>query len=386
MEAAMKRNIVRVVVFVTMAALGARHTLRGQAAQPQTSEGVPVFEVDPSWPKMEGNFGVKGNWLFGAIGSIAVDPTNDHVWAFTRPETLRSDEDYALKNPTMADCCVPSPSVLEFDPEGNFIQGWGGWGPDDWVSEHGISIDYRGNVWLAGYNRVLKFTRTGKLLLRIGRPEMVADSNEPESLGFPTKALVYPKTNEVFVSDGYVNRRVIVFDADTGKFKRLWGAYGNKPDDAATWIRVFEGPPALQFFVVHDITVSNDGLVYVADRGNNRVQVFNVDGTFVKEAFVAREVRAPSNSVIGVAVSTDDRQQFLYVAGADDHLRILNRDTLQVIGSFGRMGYYPGQSMRLHMCAVDSKGNIYTAMAGNDGRRIQKFVNKSGLSQRPPRS
>jgi len=376
-----KRNILAIMVIVTIIALAARRTSRAQSAQGEPTLVAPIFEVDPYWPKMEGNFGVNGNWLFGAIGSVAVDPSNDHIWAFTRPETLRSDEDYALKNPTMADCCVPSPSVLEFDPNGNFIQGWGGWGPDDWISEHGISVDYRGNVWLAGYNQVLKFTRTGKLLLRIGRRESVPDSNEPDSLGYPTKAVVYAKTNEVFVSDGYVNRRVIVFDADTGKFKRLWGAYGKKPDDAATWIRVFEGPPAQQFFVPHDITVSNDGLVYVADRGNNRVQVFNIDGGFVKEAFVAREVRAPSNSVIGVSVSTDERQQYLYVAGADDHLRILNRDTLQMVGRFGRMGYYPGQMMRLHMCAVDSKGNIYTATAGSDGRRIQKFVNKSRSPQ-----
>jgi len=377
----MKRSILGVLVIIGIASMGARHNLRAQSANVEPTVKAPTFAVDPRWPKMEGNFGVKGNWLFGAIGSIAVDPTNDHVWAVTRPETLRPDEDYALRNPQMADCCVPSPSVLEFDQAGNFIQGWGGWGPDDWISEHGISVDYRGNVWLSGFNQVLKFTRTGKLLLRIGDREHIPDSNESEGLGYPTKAVVYEKTNEVFISDGYVNRRVIVFDADTGKFKRLWGAYGNKPDDAAPWIRVFDGPPPQQFFVPHDIAVSRDGLVYVADRGNNRVQVFHSDGSFVKETFVDRGVRAPSNTVIGVSVSTDERQQFLYVAGADDHLRILNRDTLQIIGSFGRMGYYPGQMMRLHMSAVDSKGNIYTATAGSDGRRIQKFVYKNGSPQ-----
>jgi DNA-binding beta-propeller fold protein YncE len=371
-------------VLVMMLAIGGPQNVCGQAAQ-TPSVGVPVFEADPFWPKMEGNFGVKGNWLMGASGSVAVDSTNDHVFALTRPDRLRSDENYALKNPTMADCCVPAPSVLEFDSEGTFIQGWGGWGRDPWVAEHGISIDYRGNVWIAGNNQVLKFTKTGKLLLQIGRQGAIGDSNDPEILGFPTKAVLYPKTNELFVSDGYEHRRVIVFDADTGKLKRFWGAYGNKPDDTAPWIRIFEGPPAQQFFAVHDITISNDGLVYVADRGNNRVQVFKVDGTFVKEAFVAREVRAPSNSVIGVLLSADDRQQFLYVLGADDHIRILNRDTLQVIGRFGRMGYYPGQFMRLHMGAVDSKGNIYTANAGSDGRRIQKHVFK-GVSQQPPQS
>lgn len=146
----------------------------------------------------------------------------------------------------------------------------------------------------------------------------------------------------VTIRDRYVNRRVIVFDADTGKFKRLWGAYKKKPDDTAPWVRGFEGPPLQQFCAVHDITVSNDGLVYVADRDDNRVQVFHIDGTFVKEAFVERQVRASSDTVIGLAFSADERQQFLYVAGADDHIRILDRNTLQVLGSFGRMGYYPG--------------------------------------------
>ena len=198
----MKRSILGVLVIIGIASMGARHNLRAQSANVEPTVKAPTFAVDPRWPKMEGNFGVKGNWLFGAIGSIAVDPTNDHVWAFTRPETLRPDEDYALRNPQMADCCVPSPSVLEFDQAGNFIQGWGGWGPDDWISEHGISVDYRGNVWLSGFNQVLKFTRTGKLLLRIGDREHIPDSNESEGLGYPTKAVVYEKTNEVFISDG----------------------------------------------------------------------------------------------------------------------------------------------------------------------------------------
>jgi DNA-binding beta-propeller fold protein YncE len=324
---------------------------------------------------------VAGNWMFGAIGGIAVDPSTDHVWAATRPLTLRSDETYGLLNPDVADCCVPAPPILEFDAQGNLVQGWGGWNPNIWVNEHGISVDHRGNVWLGngGDNVLLKFTRTGRLLLQIGYPHTVADSTNPETMGVPTRGWVYPKTNEVFVSDGYVNRRVIVFDADTGKFKRLWGAYGKKPDDTAPWVRGFEGPPPQQFFAVHDITVSNDGLVYVADRDNNRVQVFQTDGTFVKEAFVERQVRAPSNTVIGLAFSADERQRFLYVAGADDHIRILDRNTLQVLGSFGRMGYYPGQMMRLHGIAVDSKGNLYTSEAGGDGRHIQKFVFK-GLS------
>jgi DNA-binding beta-propeller fold protein YncE len=378
----MKRKIVGVLALLA-SVLPVEVELAGLAKGAETGKrtGLPIFEIDPNWPKMEGHFGVNGNWIFGAIGGIAVDPTTDHIWAATRPWTLRADETYALLNPDIADCCVPAPPILEFDSEGNFIQGWGGWNPNIWVAEHGISVDHRGNVWLGngGDNVLLKFTRTGRLLLQIGYSHTIADSTNPETMGVPTRGWVYPKTNEVFVSDGYVNRRVIVFDADTGKFKRLWGAYGKEPDDTAPWVRAFQGPPPQQFFAVHDITVSNDGLVYVADRDDNRVQVFQIDGTFAKEAFVERLVRAPSDTVIGLAFSADERQQFLYVAGADDHIRILDRNTLKVLGSFGRMGYYPGQMMRLHGIAVDSKGNLYTSEAGRDGRHIQKFVFK-GLS------
>ena len=335
---------------------------------------VPVYDVDPSWPKMT------GNWIFGSIGGLAVDPANDHVFVLQRPRTLADDEKYAAESTPVADCCVPAPPVMEFDSMGNFLRGWGGPADGyDWpLTEHGITVDYRGNVWILGNgdgdNQVLKFTRDGKFLLQIGHPGKSSGSNDPANLNKATKAFVYAKTNEVFISDGYINRRVIVFDADTGAFKRLWGAYGNKPDDSVPRTRIFEGPAPLQFNLVHAVLISNDDLVYVADRSNNRIQVFKPDGTYLKEAFVDRGVRTPTGTAMDLAFSPDKQQRFLYVSGGDQHVRILDRRTLSAVGQFGRLGHYPAQFYHLHVMAIDSKGDIYTGE--NLGKRVQKFVFK----------
>ena len=402
----MKWRVANAIGLTIIAAVGLRQggPERTAAAPASSSAGVPIFESDPSWPKMEGHFGVQGDWMFGAIGGLTVDPTNDHVWVLQRPRTLDSSENYAVQNPPTADCCIAAPPVLEFDPEGNLVQAWGGPGSGfDWPeSEHGISTDYKGNVWIGGNgkkdNQFLKFTKSGKFLMQIGHPAKSTGSADTENLNEPTKAFVYPKTNEVFISDGYINRRVIVFDADTGAFKRLWGAYGKKPDDTLPRIHripferpqdlpvqtLFQGPPPEQFNLVHSVLISNDDLVYVADRSNNRIQVFKPDGTFVKEAFVARDVGTPVGTAIDLAFSPDERQQFLYVASGDERIRILNRDTLQVVGRIGRLGYYPGQFHHLHVIAVDTKGNIYAGDATAVGRRVQKFLFKgfsSGSNQ-----
>jgi hypothetical protein len=395
----MKLKIGSGIVLMIVVALGTLQMGPGKAAAApakKAATGVPRFEIDPTWPKQEGHFGEKGNWIFGALGWVTVDRSNDHVWLIQRPGTLKAIETLAAQKPPVADCCIPAPPVMEFDAAGNFIQGWGGPGAGyDWPEfGHGIGIDYRGNVWITGNgekdNQVLKFTKSGKFLLQIGHPGKSTGSNDTENLNQASNTFVYPKTNEVFISDGYINRRVIVFDADTGAFKRMWGAYGNKPDDTVPRIHrfpftrpedlpvqsLFEGPPPQQFNLVHDIEISNDDLVYVADRSNNRIQVFKADGTFVKEVFVARNIGTPTGTVNSLAFSADSRQQFLYVSSGDEHIRILNRDTLQVIGQFGRLGHYPGQFYHAHAIAVDSKGNIYHAEADMDGRRVDKFVFK----------
>jgi len=340
---------------------------------------------------------MEGNWIFGSIGGITIDPTNDHVWVAQRPRTLDKDENYAAQTPPRGNCCVPAPPIMEFTPEGTLVQGWGGPGEGyDWPErEHGITIDYRGNVWIGGAgkddNQILKFTKTGKFLLQIGKSGKSTGSNDTQNLNEPSSIFVDPKTNEVFVSDGYINRRVIVFDADSGKFKRMWGAYGNKPDDSVPRIRrppfdrpqdvpvetLLRDPAPQQFNLVHAVLVSNDDLVYVAERSNNRIQVFKPDGTFIKEAFVERGMNTPSGSTGSFAFSADSRQSFLYVTGGDDTLRILDRDTLKQVGQVGRFGHYPGEYFHFHVITVVSKGNVYTGE--NTGKRVQKLLFK-GLS------
>ena len=373
------RDVVGLVAVVV--ALVAAAVARPVLAQKPVG-GVPIFEVDPSWPKFD------GNWIFGSIGGVFVDPTNDHVWVLNRPRTLQNDENYAAQQPRTAECCVPPAFVQEFDQNGKALRSWGGPGPGyEWpANEHGLSIDAKGNFWLGGNGKgdaqVLKFNRDGKFLLQIGHAGKSNGSNDTENFASPTKATYYAKTNEVFVSDGYINRRVAVFDSDTGRYKRHWGAYGKKPDDAAPKTRTYDGPPPEQFNLSHDVQISNDDLVYVADRSNNRLQVFRPDGTFVKEAFVAREVRTPTGTVVTMAFSPDKEQKFLYVTSGDQKVRILDRQTLEVVGSFGRLGHYAGQFHHITDIAVDSKGNIYTGE--NEGRRVQKWTFK-GMSQNPAR-
>jgi DNA-binding beta-propeller fold protein YncE len=341
--------------------------------------GVPRFEPDPYWPKPLPN-----NWMLGQVSGIYVD-SHEHIWVTSRPRTLDNNDKYAALNPPQADCCIPAPPIIEFDQAGNFIQGWGGPGPGyEWPdNEHGIFIDNKENVWVGGNSdkdtNILKFTKTGKFLLQIGHHGKSGGSNDTENLKRPAGICVYPKTNEVFVADGYGNRRVIVFDADTGAYKRHWGAYGNKPDDSAPRTRVYEGPGPQQFNTVHGIRISNDDLVYVGDRVNNRIQVFRPDGTFVKEGFIERRTSTPEGTAFDIAFSPDKQQQFLYVPdGSNKKVQILNRDTLEVLGFFGgHGGHGVGQFFHIHSIASDSKGNIY--LGESFGMRALRW-NYQGMS------
>jgi DNA-binding beta-propeller fold protein YncE len=342
---------------------------KGTAAQ----RGVPRFEVDPYWPKPLPN-----KWMLGQVSGVYVD-SNDHIWATTRPRTLDDNDKYAASKPPKADCCIPAPPILEFDQEGNLIQGWGGPGSGyEWPdNEHGMFIDYKQNIWVGGNaekdTNILKFTKTGKFLLQIGHHGKTGGSQDTENLNRPAGIFVYQKTNEVFVADGYGNRRVIVFDADTGAYKRHWGAYGNRPDDNAPRTRLYEGPGPQQFNTVHGIRISNDGLVYVGDRVNNRIQVFTIEGKFVKEGYIERKTSATEGTAFDVAFSPDKGQQFLYVPdGSNKKVQILNRDTLEVVGFFGGYGGHgTGQFFHIHSIATDSKGNIY--LGESFGQRVLRW-------------
>jgi len=349
-------------------------TLSNQTIQ----ESLPRFRVDPFWGSE-----LPDNWILGEVAGLSVDD-QDHVWVVHRPRTLD-----ARQRGEEGMCCIPAPPVIEFSASGSVLRSWGGPGDGfEWPeNEHGIHVDYEGHVWIGGNGpsdaHILKFTADGEFLLQIGRAGQGVGSNDAENLGRPAAIEVDPHTNEVYVADGYRNRRLVVFDAMTGQYKRHWGAYGEQPIDLDPGPYTPASAPARQFRTpVHDVTLANDGLVYVADRTNNRLQVFQRDGTFQTEAFV-RPATLGSGSVSALVLSDDSEQRWLFIAdGTNNVIWIVERQSLEVLSHFGRLGKNAGQFYRLHNLDIDSKGNLYTTEV-NAGQRVQKF---SRLSQRhrPP--
>ncbi|MEK6323549.1 MAG: hypothetical protein AABN33_18065 [Acidobacteriota bacterium] len=392
------------LLVTALIALIVSHTLLEKSVVAQRRGGVqaPRFQVDPLWPKPLPN-----HWVLGSVTGVAVD-SQDHIWIAHRgADSLGNNEKGAILNPPTG-CCVPAPQVLEFDQAGTLVSHWGGPGQGfDWPqSTGGITVDHKGNVWIAAAGQpetaagraagapaaggarsaasaaprlqdahVIKFSRTGQFLLQIGRAGKVEGSDSKSGLNRPASVRVDPVANEVYVADGLGNHRVIVFDAETGGYKRHWGAYGDKPDDATLGPYDPNAPPAKQFRTVSGAALSKDGLVYVCDRQNDRIQVFRKDGKFVREAFVSKTTLG-DGSVWDIAFSSDPRQTFVYVAdGHDKKVFVLRRDTLEVVTSFGDGGRLAGQFYGVGSIAVDSKGNVYTGET-YEGKRVQKFVYK----------
>ena len=358
----------------------------GFAALSLTAQSVqiPIFEYDPTFPKP-----LPENWAIGAIGGLAVD-RQDHLYVAQRPSSLRGNERFtgAGDTPPKAECCIPAPPILEFDQTGKLVRSWGGPGAGyDWPQiEHGLFVDQKDTVWIAGNGEndahLLKFTREGKFLQQFGKPGARGGSADTKNLGQPANLSVDSAANEVYVADGYRNRRVIVLDADTFAFKRMWGAYGNKPDDTPLAAYNPDAPPPQQFRLPHNIAISRDGFVYVADRSNNRIQVFRKDGTYVNEVFVAKRTLL-LDAAAGFALSTYPQQRFLYmIDGANHHVWIIERTSLKIIARFGQQGLWGGFLNVPHAIAVDGRGNIYVG-ENFDARRFQRFLYK-GLGTPKP--
>jgi NHL repeat len=375
-------SLATVVALAVVVASG----LAAQSGAPKPSaplNGVPVFEADPAWPQKP------ADWTWGQVIGIFAD-SRGHVWTSSRSR------------------------ISEWDPQGKLLQSWDARGPDgNWSTIHGMFVDHNGFVWTNARESHLtvKFTRTGEVALVIGKYDQTGGSNDTTLMGRPSEIWVDPADNEVFVADGYGNRRVIVFDGATGKYLRHWGAYGKRPEDPPPGAGrggrgAPDGPPPSspppQLRVPHGIVGSRDGLIYVADRANNRIQVFKQDGAFVMEkilrAHCGAEERtswAPkrpcgNEAAFSVAFSHDQPQTYLYVADGGSHfITILRRRDLEVVGEFGGPGVAPGQLGRPHNLTVDPSGNLFVAEAAGPkvkhpatgteveaGFRAQKFTLK----------
>jgi hypothetical protein len=334
---------------------------------------VPQFQVDPFWPKPLPN-----NWLLGQVAGVHVDK-RDHIWIIQRPASLSDREVGGVPNPPISKCCFPAPPVLEFDQDGKLLHFWGG--PDkgyEWpVSEHGIYVDNSDFVWIGGNgakdNQILKFTLDGKFVMQIGKAGQNKGSNDTQNLGSPADINVDEAAREVYIADGYGNRRVIVFDSQTGAYKRHWGAYGKRPNDDQMPPYNPANPPSTQFgSPVHCVKFSKENLVYVCDRVNNRYQVFRKDGTFVSESIFEKNTLL-NGSVSDLVLSGDPGQRFIFmVDGVNNELRIVDRQKATTLARIGRPGRMAGQFHVVHNIAVDSRGNLYTTEV-NTGQRVQKF-------------
>ncbi len=362
------------------------------ASGPGVPDGVAQFAVDPFWPKPLPN-----NWITGQIAGTSVD-SNDNLWIIHRPWTVQATNAGSTmaqttrdrtwgSDPVQSACCTTAPAVLAFDPEGNVIQAWGGDSPTgeyQWFnSEHGIHVDYQGFVWVAGNgggdDHIMKFTQDGELVLMIGGVGVSEGSNDTNSVRRAATMEVDPTTDELYVADGYGNRRLIVFDANTGEYLRHWGAYGEPPvdEDPGPWDP--DAPPSRTWRTpVHGLAVSNDGRVYVSDRPSNRFQVFEKDGTFIMENVLAPQTYGPGSTWGAEFDPLDTEQRFLYVPdGTNNVVWTLDRATLEPVYSWGTGGHQAGNFDWLHYMAFDSQGNLYTGEV-QTGHRIQKFVRLNG--------
>lgn len=339
---------------------------------------APAFQVDPLWPKPLPN-----HWITGNTIGVDVDD-RDHIFTVHRnTENMfggRTEIGLALG---VAECCTPAPPILEYDIDGNLINAWGGpveGAPYQWPeSNHGIEVAANGDVWIGGNggpdSHVLVFSRDGDYIRTVGVPGEEFDSNSTTAFGRVAEIAIDEEAGEAYFADGYVNKRVAVVDVATGAFKRYWGAYGSSTvdDDADDTYTPGEPGPDVFRGPVHCAEPSNDGLIYVCDRGADRVQVFRPDGTFVSE-HIYNPATLAQGSTWDIAFSPDEDQEFIYLAdGQNFKISIIDRESMEVLYTFGDGGRQPGLFYAPHSIATDSEGNIYTTET-YEGKRVQKFL------------
>lgn len=399
----MKRDVAAAALTIVVCGL----VVLGVPSELQAQD-PPIYTVDPFWPKPLPN-----KWIMQQVPTLVVD-NDDHIWVFNRSRQIKPDESGASTTPPRTDCCIAAPAVLEFDTEGNLLKAWGGPGyVPNWPREQTIATDKEGNVWISGTGRgdsILKFTSDGKLLWDFGRrppavppgqtaPPLQENNQQTDILLSGVAGFDFDDgARELYVADTeFVNKRILVFDMDTGAFKRGWGGHG-RPLSEISNERVppydTTGPPPDidDFVVLHCIHLSRDGLVYVCDRGNNRVQVFTKQGKFVTQFWVhpstpargpecggpGNEKFGPCGTIFNLAFSADPQQKYVFIAdGTNNKVWIVDRKEGTTVGSIGNNGRMAGQFHWIDAIATDSKGNIYTGEV-ETGKRIQKFVPVNG--------
>jgi DNA-binding beta-propeller fold protein YncE len=322
------------------------------------------FEVDPSWPKP-----LPEGWITGQLGGVCAD-SHDHIVVVNRRDITAEE----------AETSQQAPPIIMFDSAGSVIASWG----DPNVvphSIHGCAFDPDNNVWVGGNDDgiIQKYSHEGKLLTQIGTRGKF-DSSDGTSKGAsqnasherffnPAGIAIDPANGDIYVADGYGNRRVAVFDKN-GKFLRQWGRQASEEEARA-------GAGGAFIRIVHCIAIGNDGLVYVCDRQGDRVQVFDKTGKFQRNIWIKTGTPTlpdPRGTAWWVAFSRDARQQYMYVMnGRNEVVHILDHESGKILASFGRPGHQLGNFIHGHTMAVDSRGNIYVAET-DWGRRVQRFA------------
>ena len=330
----------------------------GQALHAQVT--VPQYEVDPYWPKA-----LPDRWVLGGLADVCVDG-QDHVFILNRQDVLEVN----LNAGSLA------PSIIEFDAAGNVVNSWG----DPELLDprlHGCHVDKDNNVWIASApsGMVQKYSHDGDLLFQIGTKGVFDTSDgtvrgrplNSDAARFLTPASIYvdPENGDVYVADGESrgrNTRIAVMDRE-GRFLRQW-----RPEGMA---------------MVHCMTGARDGLVYVCNRYNSRLQVYDQRGRFIRNIEVPWRPYTPpadgvarqtEGSAVSLALSRDPNETRMYVVNQDNaRIEIIDRQTGRILSNFGGgVGHAPGQFDQPHGIAVDSEGSVY--VTENRGRRVQRFT------------